>query len=320
MIRCKATVPALVILAGLFANSTVAAHARDNLQYCNAVQNKVGFIRYPLGTIAAWSTASGEVADVMTRVPRVYPCLNSVVVKPAKEDWRASITGDPSVLTISYQSTKPSGATATSITVSPHVSVFKVTFPEGAEPKYLVFDFSRAGVDNWAALNRWTNRSLTRVDSQTIRATVGEPGQKSAWYVIKFSAPCLSSGTISGPDSITDGATNVTGTGVGMYARFEVPTVTVAIAESFTSMDKAADFLASEFTDFDSVRQRCRDAWDQVLGRVEIEGAENTKRTRKATRPSRKPTRRRRCSGCPPPALISNSLRKCSDWARLSMC
>jgi putative alpha-1,2-mannosidase len=253
-------VPVLVILAGFFADSTQSAYARNDLQCCNAVQNKVGFIRYPLGTIAAWSTASGEVADVMTRVPRVYPCLNSVVVKPAKEDWRASITGDPSVLNIQYQATKPSGATAASITVSPHVSVFKVTFPEGPESKYLVFDFSKTGVDTWAALNRWTNRSVTRVDSQTIRASVGEPGKESAWYVIKFSASCISSGTIPGPDGITDGATNVTGNAVGMYARFEAPTVTVAIAESFTSTEKAAEFLASEFTDFDSVHQRCRAA------------------------------------------------------------
>jgi predicted alpha-1,2-mannosidase len=278
MMRTKALVPTLLILTGLAANPTESARARDSLQYCNAVQNKVGFVRYPLGTIGAWSTAAGEVADVMTRVPKVYPCLNSVVVKPAKEDWRASITGDPSVLDLKYQATKPSGASATSITVSPHVSVFKVTFPVGAEPKYLVFDFSKAGVDDWAALNRWTNRSLTLADSRTIRATVGEPGHESAWYVIKFSAPCIGSGTISGPNTITAGATNVTGAAAGMYARFEAQTVTVAIAESFTSMDKAADLLAAEFTDFDSVHQRCRAAWNEVLGRVEIEGTENAKR------------------------------------------
>ncbi len=113
MRRRRAMAPALVILASLFANPTELAHARDNVQYCNAVQNKVGFIRHPLGTIVAWSTSSGEAADVMTRVPRIYPCLDSVVVKPAKEDWRASITGDPSVLTIKYQATTPSGAPGT---------------------------------------------------------------------------------------------------------------------------------------------------------------------------------------------------------------
>src|SRR5512143_1949888 len=103
MIRRKTMAPVLVILVVLFANPAVAAQAQDNLPYCNAVQNKVGFIRYPLGTIAAWSTSSGEVADVITRAPRVYPCVNSVVVKPEKEDWRASVKGDPAMLTIQYR-------------------------------------------------------------------------------------------------------------------------------------------------------------------------------------------------------------------------
>src|SRR5512143_240741 len=125
MIRRKTMAPVLVILVVLFANPAVAAQAQDNLPYCNAVQNKVGFIRYPLGTIAAWSTASGETADVITRAPRIYPCIGDPVVKVEKDDWRESITGEPSLLSIRYRADKPSGGSAVAITVSPHVTVFK---------------------------------------------------------------------------------------------------------------------------------------------------------------------------------------------------
>lgn len=75
MLLPKSILPVLAILAAVFpAGHAQPAFALDNTKYCNAVQNKVGLIRYPLGTIGVSSTDAGEVADVMTLVPRVYPC------------------------------------------------------------------------------------------------------------------------------------------------------------------------------------------------------------------------------------------------------
>jgi predicted alpha-1,2-mannosidase len=258
--------------------SPAGVFALDNMKYCNAVQGKTGFIRYPLGTIGIWSTASGEMADVMTRVPKIYPCVNSVVVKGAKEDWRDSITGDPSMLAIKYQAGKPSGTTMTAITASPHVSVFKVTFPEGVKSKYLVFDFSKTQVDPWATLNKWTDRTVTRIDSRTLEATVGEAGRSNAFYIIKFSAPCAGWGTVDASGAVKEGVIPASGAAPRLYVRFDAATITVAVAESFTGMDKAKEFLASEFTDFDAVHRKCLAAWNQVLNRVEMEGSENSKR------------------------------------------
>jgi hypothetical protein len=97
-----------------------------------------------------------------------YPCVGEVVLKPEKEDWRASITGDPSMLTIKYRQDKPSGATTMAITVAPHVTVFQATFPEDAPDRNLVVDFRKATVDNWARLYKWTDRAVTRVDDRRI--------------------------------------------------------------------------------------------------------------------------------------------------------
>ncbi len=81
MLLLKSILPALAILTAIFPDSGAqSVFALDNTKYCNAVQNKVGLIRYPLGTIGISSTDSGEIANVMTLVPRVYPCLDSVVV------------------------------------------------------------------------------------------------------------------------------------------------------------------------------------------------------------------------------------------------
>jgi hypothetical protein len=255
-----------------------SALAADGLAHCNVVQNRVGFIRYPLGTIGAWSTTSGEAADVVTRAPRIYPCVKEVVLRPDKEDWRASITGDPSRLTIRYRGDRPSGASTVAITVAPHVSVFKATFPEDAKERRLVLDFRKATVDNWARLYKWTDRAVTRMDNRTLHATVNEPAKKGAFYVIRFSAPCVASGFIDASGKVPDGAAPAPGTEPCLYAKFDAPTVTVAVAESFTSLKQAEAFLAAEFTDFDTVHERCRAAWNEVLNRVEVEGSEDSKR------------------------------------------
>ena len=119
---------------------------------------------------------------------------------------------------------------------------------------------------------------MTRIDNRTIQATIGQPGKSGAYYTIKFSKPCTGFGTFNDSGVFTDGAGKVTGTKLGMYAQFDASTITVAIAGSFTSMDEAGEFLASEFIDFNTAHQGCHKAWNRVLNRIEIEGPENSKR------------------------------------------
>lgn len=274
--------PGLLTLGAMFAagnlSSLTGAPAADHGVYCNAVQNRVGFIRYPMGTIAAWSTVSGETADVITRAPRIYPCVSDPVAKAEKDDWRESITGEPSLLSLRYRADKPSGASAAAITVSSHVTVFKITFPEDARKKQLILDFRKVTVDSWARLYKWTDRKITRVDDRTLQASLGEPAKNGAHYLIRFSVPCSALGSIEPPGQVNEGATSASGTNACLFARFDAPSVTVAVAESFTSPQNAAEFLAAEFTDFDGVRQNCRTAWNEVLNRVELEGSETSKR------------------------------------------
>jgi putative alpha-1,2-mannosidase len=258
-------VPTLIMLVPFLkvAESPLAG-APDRLAYCNAVQNRTGFLRYPLGTVGVWSTAAGETADVITRVPRVYPCLGAVLVKATKEDWRATVTGDPSRLTVTYQQTRPPGGSVTAVTATPHVAVFRIGFPAGTANRYVVLDFRPGSVDSWAALNRWTDRRVTRIDDRTLHATVGAPGgNMRAHYVIRTDMPCVESGTIDASTA---------------FARFDAPVVTVAVAVSFTSLERALEFLAAEFTDFDAAHQRCRAAWNEVLDRVQFDGDARTLR------------------------------------------
>ncbi len=251
--------------------------AQDLTKYCNAVQNNIGLIRYPLGTTAVLCTGVAEIADAMTQVPRVYPCMDSVVVRGEKERWSDSLSGDPSGLDMKYRTDRPSGPAEVSVTVTPHVSLFKVSFPTGSK-KYLVLDFTKYRVDDWAALYRWTERSIRRVNDRTFHASVGAPGAERAFFVIQFSSPCTGFGMIDSLGIVHEKADSVAGTRLGMYAKFDGPAVTVAIAESFKSADQATDFLQTENADFDTLRHRCQQAWNTILRHVEIEGSELSKR------------------------------------------
>ncbi len=255
-----------------------SAFAQDNLKYCNAVQNNFGLIRYPLGTIAVSSSGVAEMSDAITLAPRIYPSVNAVAVRKANEDWNSQISGDPSKLFIQYNEDKPSGASMAEITVTPHVSVFKVTFPAGANDKFLVFDFSNFRVDNWAELYKWTERKVTRIDDRTFEATIGEPGKVGVYYTIKFSEPIIGSGTIDSEGKTIDGVGTITGKKIGMFAKINSSTITVALSQAFTSMAQSKEFLSSEFTDFDSAWKKCNEAWNIILNRVEIEATNNNKR------------------------------------------
>lgn len=276
----------LVVTAFTMFQCSPVVLAQDKIGYCNAVQNRDGFIRYPLGTVGIWSTSMGDIASAVTRVPRVYPCIDTVVARSmsnqstfVKGDWRASISGDPSMMVVKYNPNKPSGPTTVAMTVSPHVAVFKVMFPHAARNKYLVFDFGKFDVDDWVSLNKWTQRELNLINDTTIEATISEPGKRGAFYTITFSAPCLSSGTIQDTSGkVTPGADKIRGTEMAIYVSFRVSVITVAVAESFTSMKKSEEFLASEYGGFDKVHKHCRAAWNNVLNRIDIEGSENAKR------------------------------------------
>ncbi|MBW8700243.1 hypothetical protein MBT84_11595 [Streptomyces sp. MBT84] len=74
---------------------------------------------------------------------------------------------------------------------------------------------------------------------------------------------------------VTDGASS----GVKGYLRFKPGadhTVTLRLATSLISVDQAEDNLSQEVPDgssFEDVKARAQNAWDELLGRVEVEGA-----------------------------------------------
>lgn len=264
-----------IMLAGYV---IVTGAALDPLSYCHAVQSNVGFIRYPFGTIGVLSTAAGETADAITRQPRIYPCIGKPELKLDNDDWRMSVSGDPARLKINYRADKPCGASIAQITVTPHVSVFRITFPLSTSSNFVVLDFGKPKVDEWARLNRWTEKNLRRIANTGICASVGEPGKPTAFYAIRFSVPCVEMGQLDAEGKTAQFRDNITCENPRVFASFNTQNVEIAVAVSFRSLEQAETFLATECNDFDVVYSRCRTAWEELLSRVKLDGTESAKR------------------------------------------
>ncbi|MFD8916828.1 GH92 family glycosyl hydrolase [Streptomyces sp. NPDC059569] len=90
-----------------------------------------------------------------------------------------------------------------------------------------------------------------------------------------FDAPVTASGKLTG-----GGGADVTG-----YLRFDAGkdrTVTLRLATSLISLDQAKKNLSDEIpatTRFERVEDRAQSAWDAILGRVEVEGADHDQLT-----------------------------------------
>ncbi|MEU3627496.1 alpha-1 2-mannosidase [Amycolatopsis coloradensis] len=155
-----------------------------------------------------------------------------------------------------------SGVTA-DIAPSDHAAIMRFTFP--GERGWLLFDNAR-------------NRGGLRLDAANgvltghtwVRSRLSA-GARRMFVHAAFDVPAERGGKIRRPVWRT-----VTG-----FLEFAAPQVTMRIATSLISLTQAKRNLDLEIPDgtsFEQVRDKARDAWSEVLGRVEIEGATEDQR------------------------------------------
>ncbi|MEC3976848.1 GH92 family glycosyl hydrolase [Amycolatopsis sp. H20-H5] len=146
----------------------------------------------------------------------------------------------------------------TDLAPADHAALFRFTFP--SDNGWLLFDNTR-------------NRGSLRLDPAKgvltghtwVRSSLST-GARRMFVYAEFDVPARRGRRIRRPLWRT-----VTG-----CLEFDAPEVTMRIATSLIGLEQAKRNLALEIpqgTTFEQVRARARDAWQEVLGRVEIEGA-----------------------------------------------
>ncbi len=165
-------------------------------------------------------------------------------------------------------------------TARPHY--YGVTFENGLKAEMTPTDhaarmrFTYPGKDASMVFDNVSNDGGLTLDPKTNSFTGfsdvksgGSTGATRLFVYGAFDAPVTGSGKLSG-----GGGDDVTG-----YLRFDAGkdrTVNLRLATSLISIDQAKQNLAAEIPasrSFDRVEDKAQDAWDDLLGKVEVEGA-----------------------------------------------
>ncbi|MFD8498019.1 GH92 family glycosyl hydrolase [Amycolatopsis sp. NPDC059657] len=146
----------------------------------------------------------------------------------------------------------------TDIAPADHAAIFRFTFPE--DRSWLLFD----NVKNRGGLRLKTHKGVL-TGHTWVRSRLST-GARRMFIYAEFDKPAKHGGKLRRPFWRT-----VTG-----YLEFEAREVTMRIATSLISLDQAKRNLELEIPDgttFEEVRDNARAAWQDILGRIEIEGA-----------------------------------------------
>lgn len=172
------------------------------------------------------------------------------------------------------------------LTATDRTAFERFTFPAG-DDNHILFDIGNRQGESGAVADA---KVELRFDGSIEGYVVTMPEyvkkyQAGAEVPIYFSATVdrtpSAHGTFNG-DKITPGADVATGLGAGLYLTFdteaEATPVTVKIGLSYTSVDNARLNRLAEARelDFDAAAAKAADIWEEMLGRVTVEGPSDT--------------------------------------------
>jgi len=156
----------------------------------------------------------------------------------------------------------------TEITPTERAAIFRFTFPETDNAYVLVDAF-----DKGSAVEILPEKNA--IIGYTTRNSGGVPANFKNYFVIVFDKPLQQKHVVKDKEIMqnsTKAEANHTGAFVGFSAK-RGEKVIARVASSFISQEQAWQNL-KEVTgkDFEQVKQEGRDAWNEVLGKIEVEG------------------------------------------------
>lgn len=158
----------------------------------------------------------------------------------------------------------------TELTPTERAAMFRFTFPEN-EHSYVVVDaFDKASSVKIDVANR-------RITGYSTRNSGGVPYNFRNYFVIEFDKAFTYKAVVDNMTLIAE-STETTSTHAGAIIGFATKkgeTVHARVASSFISEEQAKQNLKELGNDtFDTLVEKGKDAWNDVLGRVEVEGGD----------------------------------------------
>jgi predicted alpha-1,2-mannosidase len=164
--------------------------------------------------------------------------------------------------------------TQVEITAAKRANLIRFTFPQSSKSTLLL----RSSVDSGGA----RDASFDVTGPRTVQGTVSDGGfcgsnaRYTLHYVATFDRDFAGHGTWSGT-TLDAGGDTASGGKSGAYLRFDTTkdqTVTAKVAISYVDAKGAQKNLEADAPDFDFAKMRAaaRQAWDQQLGRIRVDG------------------------------------------------
>ncbi len=163
------------------------------------------------------------------------------------------------------------------VTPTERAAMMRFTFPESGESGVVIDAFDRG--------SRVEVIDDRTVAGYTTRNSGGVPENFRNWFVIRFDKPFSAVELTDNPSAYQAGSRRLypeggkAVEGEHAVAKVHFPTVrgeqvTLRIASSFISAEQAVRNLETELggDDFETVKSKAQARWDEVLGRIEVEG------------------------------------------------
>ena len=156
----------------------------------------------------------------------------------------------------------------TEMTPTERAAMFRFTFPENKQSYIVVDAFDKGSYVKIEKENR-------RIIGYSTRNSGGVPANFKNYFVLEFDKPFTYQATVN--DSVfvengTEQQAHHAGAVIG-FSTHKGESVHVRVASSFISYEQAMQNLTELGDDsFDTLVQEGREAWNKVLGRIEVEG------------------------------------------------
>ena len=156
----------------------------------------------------------------------------------------------------------------TEMTPTERAAMFRFTFPENKQSYIVVDAFDKGSYVKIDKENR-------RIIGYSTRNSGGVPANFKNYFVLEFDKPFTYQATVN--DSVfvengTEQQAHHAGAVIG-FSTHKGESVHVRVASSFISYEQAMQNLTELGDDsFDTLVQESREAWNKVLGRIEVEG------------------------------------------------
>ncbi|SHJ88392.1 alpha-1,2-mannosidase, putative [Tangfeifania diversioriginum] len=208
----------------------------------------------------------------------VMPTTSDVDPRLGKQGWKSKFSHDDEIVQPGYQRVfLRDYKTWVELTATDRVTFHRFRFTENMKAQILTNLGGYVGNSAMedASVKKINNHEFVGSFNSTDRFW-GGPKNVSIYFIAQFDKPFNELNGWTGDERFDD-ITEITGDDTGVAAMFDVKPgdeVQMKIAVSYTSIENARENLEAECSgwDFDGVRNKSRDIWNDILGKIKVEG------------------------------------------------